>query len=213
MTEGTSQGLFIVVAIVIFGIFVVLAYILFEDTLSPALANMFMDATETASDRLIDKSKPFDANQLLLHNPQKRDLYIVSQDSSQITFESTAPNNIQAGVYIEGNHFKQKGSYILEYDITLLGGEMYQLGGHIHLGNEKQDMYINDVKQDSIYYVGNPYAFEKDVPVRIKVHFEHQKEIVNDKIYIQPNRGAIVGMDYLTPYKVQLSNVTLTKVR
>ena len=52
MTDGTSQGLFIVVAIVIFGIFVVLAYILFEDTLSPALANMFTDATEQASKRL-----------------------------------------------------------------------------------------------------------------------------------------------------------------
>ena len=52
MSDGTSQGLFIVVAIVIFGIFVVLAYILFEDTLSPALANMFTDASETATKRL-----------------------------------------------------------------------------------------------------------------------------------------------------------------
>lgn len=52
MTDGTSQGLFIVVAIVIFGIFVVLAYILFEDTLSPTLANMFTTATEQASERL-----------------------------------------------------------------------------------------------------------------------------------------------------------------
>ena len=48
MTDGTSQGLFIVVAIVIFGIFTVLAYILFEDTLSPAMANMFTEATEKA---------------------------------------------------------------------------------------------------------------------------------------------------------------------
>lgn len=52
MTNGTSQGLFIVVAIVIFGIFVLMAYILFEDNLSPALANMFTNATETAQERL-----------------------------------------------------------------------------------------------------------------------------------------------------------------
>ena len=52
MTDGTSQGLFIVVAIVIFGIFVVLAYILFEDTLSPSLASMFGDASEQAQKRL-----------------------------------------------------------------------------------------------------------------------------------------------------------------
>ena len=49
MTDGTSQGLFIVVAIVIFGIFVVMAYILFEDTLSPAMASMFNTAIEQAT--------------------------------------------------------------------------------------------------------------------------------------------------------------------
>ena len=56
MTDGTSQGLFIVVAIVIFGIFVVMAYILFEDTLSPTLASMFTDATETATQRLTQET-------------------------------------------------------------------------------------------------------------------------------------------------------------
>lgn len=50
MTDGTSQGLFIVVAIVIFGIFVVMAYILFEDTLSPAMASMFHTAIEQTND-------------------------------------------------------------------------------------------------------------------------------------------------------------------
>lgn len=52
MTDGTSQGLFIVVAIVIFGIFVVLAYILFEDTLSPAIQGLFSTATEQATNGL-----------------------------------------------------------------------------------------------------------------------------------------------------------------
>lgn len=45
MTNGSSQGLFVIVAVVIFGIFVAIAYILFEDTLSPALASIFSDAT------------------------------------------------------------------------------------------------------------------------------------------------------------------------
>ena len=49
MTDGTSQGLFIVVAIVIFGIFVVLAYLLFEDVLSPAITKIFTDATNQAT--------------------------------------------------------------------------------------------------------------------------------------------------------------------
>lgn len=52
MTDGTSQGLFIVVAIVIFGIFVVLAYILFEDTLSPAIQGLFDGAVDQATTNL-----------------------------------------------------------------------------------------------------------------------------------------------------------------
>lgn len=52
MTDGTSQGLFIVVATVIFGIFVVLAYILFEDTLKPALAGIFKYGIFQAEEKL-----------------------------------------------------------------------------------------------------------------------------------------------------------------
>lgn len=44
MTNGTSQGLFVVVAIVIFGIFVFISYLLFRDNLKPTLANIFCDA-------------------------------------------------------------------------------------------------------------------------------------------------------------------------
>lgn len=53
MTEGTSQGLFIIVAVVIFGIFVLMAYVLFRDKLSTSLANIFDDATIQAQDNLI----------------------------------------------------------------------------------------------------------------------------------------------------------------
>lgn len=41
MSGGTSQGLFTVVAVVIFGIFVSISYFLFYDTLTPTLANIF----------------------------------------------------------------------------------------------------------------------------------------------------------------------------
>ncbi len=48
MTNGTSQGLFIVVAIVIFGIFVGMSYVVFGDTLTPALSNIFMESIDRA---------------------------------------------------------------------------------------------------------------------------------------------------------------------
>lgn len=49
MTDGTSQGLFVVVAVVIFGIFVAIAYTLFEDNLRPSLASIFSVSMEQAS--------------------------------------------------------------------------------------------------------------------------------------------------------------------
>ena len=52
MTNGTSQGLFVVVAIVIFGIFVLISYLLFRDTLKPSLANISTDSLEQAKDSL-----------------------------------------------------------------------------------------------------------------------------------------------------------------
>ena len=52
MTNGTSQGLFIVVAIIIFGIFVLISYVLFRDNLKPSLANIFTDGLEQATTAL-----------------------------------------------------------------------------------------------------------------------------------------------------------------
>ena len=52
MTEGGSQGLFVVVAVVIFGIFVSIAYLLFDDTLKPALAGIFKDGIFQAEESL-----------------------------------------------------------------------------------------------------------------------------------------------------------------
>ena len=48
MTDGASQGLFVIVAVVIFGIFVLIAYLLFRDTLKDSLDGIFKNATSTA---------------------------------------------------------------------------------------------------------------------------------------------------------------------
>ncbi|MDO7878501.1 MAG: hypothetical protein Q6A85_03400 [Enterococcus mundtii] len=52
MTNGTSQGLFVVVAIVIFGIFVLISYLLFRDNLKPSLSSIFNDGLEQAENSL-----------------------------------------------------------------------------------------------------------------------------------------------------------------
>lgn len=52
MTNGTSQGLFVVVAIVIFGISVLVSYLLFRDTLNPNLSTIFEDSLTHADNVL-----------------------------------------------------------------------------------------------------------------------------------------------------------------
>ena len=52
MTNGSSQGLFVVVAIVIFGIFVLISYLLFNDNLKPSLSRIFNDSLEQSADYL-----------------------------------------------------------------------------------------------------------------------------------------------------------------
>lgn len=52
MTNGSSQGLFVVVAIVIFGIFVLISYLLFKDNLKPSLSRIFNDSLEQSADYL-----------------------------------------------------------------------------------------------------------------------------------------------------------------
>lgn len=52
MTDGASQGLFVIVAVVIFGIFVLISYVLFRDNLKTGLSSIFKDSIEEAQDSL-----------------------------------------------------------------------------------------------------------------------------------------------------------------
>lgn len=52
MTNGTSQGLFVIVAVIIFGIFVAIAYNLFGNQLKISLANIFEDSLTQAENAL-----------------------------------------------------------------------------------------------------------------------------------------------------------------
>lgn len=55
MTDGASQGLFVIVAVVIFGIFVVIAYLLFRDKLQEALGSIFDTSVAQATSQLNSK--------------------------------------------------------------------------------------------------------------------------------------------------------------
>ena len=53
MTNGSSQGLFVVVSVVIFGIFVAISYSLFRDTLTPSLASIFGNSISFGQENLV----------------------------------------------------------------------------------------------------------------------------------------------------------------
>lgn len=48
MTNGTSQGLLVIVAVVIFGLFVGLSYILFQDQLQTGLTQIFTESIDNS---------------------------------------------------------------------------------------------------------------------------------------------------------------------
>ena len=50
MPEGTSQGTFVLISVIIFGIFVILAYFLFQDQIKGMLTTM-MSSTKAIVDK------------------------------------------------------------------------------------------------------------------------------------------------------------------
>ena len=49
MKEGTSQGLFVIIAVVVFGIFVAISYLIFQDSLRPKLTTIFTESFSPSS--------------------------------------------------------------------------------------------------------------------------------------------------------------------
>lgn len=93
MTEGTSQGLFVVVAIVIFGIFIGLSYTLFgSEGLSNDLKGIFSNATEQASKKLSNAKMTNilsneDTRAMLTNHPTTHPVQIESLTSNGDTFQ------------------------------------------------------------------------------------------------------------------------------
>lgn len=81
MTNGASQGLFVIVAVVIFGIFVLISYLLFGDKLKTSLGAIFDDSISQA--------------EFVVSNPELKDAKLnveyrtdIGDDSSGSSFET-----------------------------------------------------------------------------------------------------------------------------
>ena len=49
MTNGTNQGLFIIVAIVVFSIFIAISFLLFKDSMQPTMTTIFTNNLEQST--------------------------------------------------------------------------------------------------------------------------------------------------------------------
>lgn len=105
MTNGTSQGLFVVIAIIIFGIFIFISYLLFRDTLKPSLGGIFTDGLEQANcsfngedplnetcnptynDSLSEMNRNFTFN-ILMESQDKQNVYFGSSSKKFIDFDN-----------------------------------------------------------------------------------------------------------------------------
>jgi len=56
MPEGTSQGTFVLISVIIFGIFVILAYFLFQDQIKGMLTKMMDSTNKIVNQNLTDAS-------------------------------------------------------------------------------------------------------------------------------------------------------------
>ena len=148
MTDGTSQGLFIVVAIVIFGIFVVMAYILFEDTLSPAMASMFTNATETANIRIgnVENSENIlDYSKLTSFNPYYTDYTV---DGNIITLTAVKPDYIVL--------------YFEEPNEKLISGREYKISGYLYIDGQPAKVKNWLTKKVSTHYTDSNFKIDND---------------------------------------------------
>ena len=131
MTNGTSQGLFIVVAIVIFGIFVGISYTVFGDTLAPKMETLFNQAIETVNLR------GGNIEETIYPEPTYAGYFTTVENSSGITIteyigtdsDVVIPKEIdnKPVTVIGGNSFRRKNlsTVIIPNTVTEIGSEAF----------------------------------------------------------------------------------------
>ncbi len=218
MTNGTSQGLFVVVAIVIFGIFVGLTYTLFgSEGLSNDLKGIFENGTEQAN-------KSLKSNYLYDYYNDSKTLTVISESKDSIQFSTKQTGKAGDGVVVKSEMLEPNKTYKLSYDMTLIDGNITRIAGHILLG-ERITYYLDGKLVDTKGYIdGNFYShtYSESYPNDKKIHhieiifdtnltsLDEDGNLISDifptdsKVYIQPNRG-IVGPSY----EVRIDNMLL----
>lgn len=211
MTNGSSQGLFVVVAVVIFGIFVAISYSLFRDQLSPALASIFRESIEQTTLKLNKKMTTAENFENFELNS-----YILMGNSMIIEGYPFS------GVLLSSKHLEANKNYELSFEYTDLGDTIKYLAGHLTVSTFTK-VYIDGELSESDWHSTNIASplFRKDGSKhKIRILFNTDRwenPIGNDtgnpstdkNVYIQPNR---LSSSITTEYKIKLENFKLSEI-
>ncbi len=219
MTNGTSQGLFIVVAIIIFGIFIGLTYTLFgSEGLSNDLKGIFDNALEDALTTL-------DSSDVAKKDYTWNEVYSEENIEFKLLEKQTA-YDLKPTLPFKMLDYEQDKTFKVSFDITLNSGTLNSIGGHNHM-SANQMLLINGKRVQGKYQGGYDLAWNNGADLDISIGETVHIDLVfitdrfnnpidgNTNMYfsIEPNRQHKDGSSFLLkePFNATVTNLKVSE--
>lgn len=137
MTSGVSNGLFVIIAVVIFGIFVSISYLILRDKLSPTLATVFKDGLSMVLNQVSED----------IISSRKDDNYVYAQVSSGNMFLGTTDVWLKLEK-TENNTFRIVGSDSSDDSYTI---ENSKIKGNFWIPRTVDSIAITEIGDNAFY--------------------------------------------------------------
>lgn len=231
LTEGSSQGLFVIVAIVIFGLFVAICYMIFSDTLQPALANIFTDSINHTWEQIEGSPSIFYFKNI---SPRR-----TPSESNGDYIKGFSYNSFVLGtkksLELNGSKSSNYGFVFGENGMEFVGGDIYKftfevrnihnlqtIGGHDYSFSDTISLKVNGKKVLRKWHQQvdlSSYDFKEDF-IKIEHIFkikDTSAEPFNRLLFVQPNRelnavNVPMGIDTYQHWEAEFKNVQLVKL-
>lgn len=183
MTNGTSQGLFVIVAVVIFGIFVAISYTIFRGSLQPALANIFKDSLTQAKDSL--EGNPLEDPLDKIYTDEDKQVKLGYEKTFKFDtdlVENPLKRKYKLGSYTFGGYGGTLDEHLLFKDIKEVETKIYSFNAVVEGSVEDFNNKISEIEGDVVSYLN---SFDKQTLktyITREYNFKHKLGIENEKI-------------------------------
>lgn len=219
MTDGTSQGLFIVVAIVIFGVFVALSHQVFGNTLTDSLHHLVHTAVTQEDTREWEE-----VEYTMSARQGDSNSEIIEYMGDGVHMRSTGLHGNGEGLMIHSSTFEPNNEYKLTFTVHRLDGNIGSVGGHLHFAHDNKvfadgrllrrgyrSSNAYDNSKDSVDYV---VYFDTEGMVRVDGRWwatdPYTSGYYNPMVTIVTNRSKNIGT--IEEHEFKITDVTLEKV-